>query len=53
MSVLLLILVVALLLGLLGVLIKGLLWLLFIGILLAVLSLVGIGFRGGRRRPAR
>jgi len=49
MSLVLLVLVLALVLGILGAVIKGLLWLLFIGILLAVGSLVALGYVGRRR----
>lgn len=45
---------VAVALGIIGFVIKGLLFLLVIGIIILVLDLIALGFRGGRRRgPAR
>ncbi len=43
-------LVIALVLGLIGALFQTLVWLSFIGILLAVIALLGFGYRLGRRR---
>lgn len=43
-------LVIALVLGLIGALFKTLLWLAFIGILLALIAILGFGYRLGRRR---
>ena len=47
--------IVAIALGLIGVVVKGLLWLLFIGILVFLVNLVLLGarLRGKGRRPAR
>lgn len=46
---------VAVALGIIGFVIKGLLFLFVIGIIVLVIDLVALGFRGGRvgRRPAR
>jgi hypothetical protein len=43
-------LVIALVLGLVGALVKTVLWLLFVGILLAVLAILGFGYKLGRGR---
>ncbi|HEX2274664.1 MAG TPA: hypothetical protein VHG90_12395 [Acidimicrobiales bacterium] len=43
-------LVIALVLGLVGALVKTVLWLLFVGILLAVIALLGFGYKLGRGR---
>lgn len=54
MALFLLLLLVAVALGIIGVAAKGLFYLLIIGIVLLVVDLVGLGWRGGRRRrPAR
>ena len=50
MGLFLLLLLVAVALGIIGVVAKGLIFLLIIGIVLFVADLVGLGFRGGRRR---
>lgn len=46
---------VAVALGIIGVVIKGLLFLLVIGVILFIIDLIVLGFLGGRvrRRPAR
>lgn len=45
---------VAVALGIIGFVIKGLLFLLVIGIIVLIIDLIALGFRGGRvRRPAR
>jgi hypothetical protein len=46
----LLLLLVAVALGIIGAVAKGLFFLLLIGIALFLVDLVGLGFRGGRRR---
>lgn len=48
-------LLVAVAVGILGVVIKGLLFLLVIGIIVLIIDLIALGFRGGmgRRRPVR
>lgn len=43
-------LVIALVLGLVGALVKTVLWLLFVGILLAVIAILGFGYKLGRGR---
>ena len=48
MTLLLLLVIAALVMGILGVVIKGLLWLFALAVVLMVASLVGIGFRSGR-----
>jgi hypothetical protein len=54
MSLFLLLLVVAIVLGFLGVLLKGLLWLLVIGIVVFLIDLVWLGARLGRnKKPSR
>jgi hypothetical protein len=55
MSVFLVLLLVAVALGIIGVVAKGLMLLLVLGIVLFLADLVGFGFFGGRRRrrPAR
>ena len=50
MTVFLLVLLVAVALGIIGVAAKGLFYLLVIGVILLVIDLVGLGWRGGRRR---
>jgi uncharacterized membrane protein YvlD (DUF360 family) len=50
MAALVALLVIAMVLGLVGALVKTVLWLLFVGILLAVLAILGFGYRLGRRR---
>lgn len=50
MPVLYALLVIALVLGLIGALFKTLLWLAFIGILVAVIAILGFGYRFGRGR---
>jgi hypothetical protein len=49
----LLIIIVAIALGILGVVLKGLFWLLIIGIVLFLLNLVFGGIRLGKRRGSR
>lgn len=49
MTLFLLLLLVAVALGIIGVAAKGLIYLLVIGIVLLVIDLVGLGWRGGRR----
>lgn len=49
MALFLFVLLVAVALGIIGVAAKGLLYLLVIGVVLFVLDLVGLGWRGGRR----
>lgn len=46
---------VAVALGIIGFVIKGLLFLFVIGVVVLVIDLIALGFRGGRlrRRPAR
>lgn len=48
-------LLVAVALGIIGVVIKGLFFLLVIGVILLIIDLIALGFAGGRerRRPAR
>ncbi|HET7358216.1 MAG TPA: hypothetical protein VFJ09_16235 [Nocardioidaceae bacterium] len=54
MSLFLLLLVVAIVLGFLGVLLKGLFWLLVIGIVVFLIDLVWLGARLGRnKKPSR
>jgi hypothetical protein len=56
MALFLLVLLIAVALGIIGVVAKGLLYLLIIGIALFLIDLLVVGFRGGRmrsRRPAR
>jgi hypothetical protein len=55
MSLFLFFVIVAVALGIIGVVVKGLLFLLLIGIVVFVLDLVLLGarFRGRRRRPSR
>jgi hypothetical protein len=43
-------LVIALVLGVVGALVKTVLWLLFVGILLGVLAILGFGYKLGRGR---
>jgi hypothetical protein len=50
MPALVVLLVIALVLGLVGALVKTVLWLLFVGILLAVLAILGFGYKLGRGR---
>jgi hypothetical protein len=50
MPALVILLVIALVLGLVGALVKTVLWLLFVGILLAVLAILGFGYKLGRGR---
>ncbi len=50
MPVLVALLVIALVLGLIGALVKAVLWLLFVGILLAVIAILGLGYKLGRGR---
>lgn len=50
MGLFLLLLLVAVALGIIGAVAKGLFFLLLIGIALFLVDLVGLGFRGGRRR---
>lgn len=46
--------IVAIALGIIGVVIKGLFWLLIIGIVVVIVDLIVLGLRAGRRRrPAR
>ncbi|WP_202512056.1 hypothetical protein [Streptomyces sp. SID3343] len=47
------IILIAVVFGFLGVLLKGLLWLLIIGIVLFLVALVGIGIRIGRPKQRR
>ncbi|MGH2718027.1 MAG: hypothetical protein ACRDJU_05565 [Actinomycetota bacterium] len=49
----LLIVIIAIAIGLVGLLVKGLIWLLIIGIILFLLNLVVAGFRAGSRRASR
>ncbi|HEU4568698.1 MAG TPA: hypothetical protein VFR99_11745 [Marmoricola sp.] len=49
----LLLLIVAIVLGFLGVLLKGLFWLLIIGIVVFLADLVLVGLLAGRRRAGR
>jgi hypothetical protein len=49
----LLIIIIAIALGIVGVVIKGLIWLLIIGIVLFLLNLLFGGIRYGRRRGSR
>jgi hypothetical protein len=56
MALFLLIIIIAIALGILGVVLKGLFWLLIIGIVIFLLNLVFAGLRLGKRRasgPAR
>lgn len=53
MALFLLILIVAIGLGIAGVVIKGLFWLLIIGVLVFLVDLVWSGVRVGRRRGSR
>ncbi|CAM5662398.1 hypothetical protein AB0F92_39985 [Kitasatospora aureofaciens] len=53
MALFLFILLVAVVFGFVGVLVKGLLWLLVIGVVLFIASLVLAGMRLGRRRGTR
>ena len=53
MALFLLVIIVAIVLGLVGVVVKGLLYLLFIGIVVFILDLVFFGARLGRRRANR
>jgi hypothetical protein len=54
MSLFLLLLIVAIVLGFLGVLLKGLFWLLVIGIVVFLIDLVWLGARLGRnKKPSR
>lgn len=54
MALFLMVLLVAVALGIIGVAAKGLLYLLIIGVVLFIADIVGLGWRGGRRRrPAR
>ncbi|MFF8831897.1 hypothetical protein [Streptomyces sp. NPDC015131] len=55
MAFFLLLVIVAIVLGLIGVVVEGLLYLLVIGIVVLVLGLLFLGFRWrrGRRRPVR
>lgn len=48
----LLIVIIAIAIGLVGLLVKGLIWLLIIGIILFLLNLVVAGFRAGHRRAS-
>ena len=43
-------LVIALVLGLVGALVKTVLWLLFVGILLAIIAILAFGYKLGRGR---
>jgi hypothetical protein len=53
MALFLLIIIIAIALGILGVVLKGLFWLLIIGIVIFLLNLVFGGLRLGRRRAGR
>jgi hypothetical protein len=46
----LLVIIIAIALGIVGFVLKGLLWLFIIGIVILLLDLVFLGWRGGRRR---
>lgn len=50
MALLMFLLLVAVILGAVGLVVKGLLWLFFIGLVIAIVSFVAGGFRFGRRR---
>lgn len=52
MAVILFVLLVAIVFGVVGLLVKGLLWLFFIGLVLAIAGLIVGGFRSGRRSRA-
>lgn len=55
MALFLLFVLVAVALGIIGFVVKGLLFLLALGVIVLIVDLVALGFRGGRvrRRPAR
>lgn len=55
MALFLLIVLIAVVLGIVGVVVKGLIWLLIIGVIVFLLNLVfaGTRLRGGRRRVGR
>jgi hypothetical protein len=42
--------IVAIALGIIGVVVKGLFWLLIIGIVVVIIDLIVLGMRAGRRR---
>lgn len=55
MALFLFLLLVAVVFGFIGVIVKGLLFLLALGIVVLIVDLIALGFRGGlaRRRPTR
>lgn len=53
MAIFLFILLVAVALGIIGVVVKGLIYLLIIGIVIFLANLLFAGFRGGRRKSRR